>query len=151
MWLWLCACIYIFQPTVCTLTSYPDWTRDAESAVKDSTVPSSASEWDSDWAAEWESGVKGMRSCMTPPTGYAHAALLCTLAPVCCVNLKSWGNMWPRLPSAMQRLTCRVRYKWTIQIIANFINNLSQVKRIWNCEAFPPSQVRMVWYSLVLY
>ena len=86
---------------------YPEVKVD-ESAVIDSTVPSGSTsmvelEWDS--ALEWVSGVNGMRSCKTPPTGYAHMLLCWSLAPLHWVNLKSWGRERPCLPSPIQRST----------------------------------------------
>ena len=53
------------------LKSYPEGNID-ESAVIDRMVPSgstSVEEWDCDSALEWDSGVNGIRSCKTPPTG----------------------------------------------------------------------------------
>ena len=89
--------------------AYPEAKVD-ESAVMESIVPSGSTsveelEWDS--ALEWVSGVNGMRSCKTPPTGYAHMLLCWSLAPVCWVNLKSWGKERPCLPSTIQLLTWR--------------------------------------------
>ena len=70
--------------------------------------------WEGSWTtaiggklvSEWDSGVNGMRSSITPVTGYAHSLELTNLPPVLWENLKSRGRNISFLPASIECWTC---------------------------------------------